>query len=507
MRLFALPATLLLLLLPAPAQAAPNQESTFQDDPQLVYGTPSQQDDALDRLAGLGADRLRITVFWKLVAPDDEKRRKPSGFDPADPASYPPGTWDRYQRLIDGARARGMDVNFNLTAPAPLWATGRPPESRPDLAETWLPDPVEFGRFVRAVALRFPQVNYWSIYNEPNQAGWLTPQWLPDPRNRKRHVEVAPHVYRALLDQAWTALQETGHGKDTILIGETAPKGLLQRRGVSRSIDAQIFIKALYCLDSRLQPFRGSSAEVRGCPRDQRRFVAQHPALFSATGYAHHPYELTFAPDRKPFYRSRWVTTANLSDLSRLLRRIRQRYAQKTKPATPIYLTEFGYQTNPPDRFGVSRLRQAEYLNHAEYLTFRNPNVRTLAQFLLVDDGEPVSRTFQSGLLDARGAKKPAFRAYMVPIFLPRDRIRRGKRLSIWGLVRAAPNGTRPRARVDVRYRGQKKWRRVRGVRARGSRGEVRTSIRVRRSGHVRLAWRAPGGTLRTSRSARFTVR
>jgi hypothetical protein len=497
----------LLLLAPAPAAlAAPGQESMFQDDPRLVYGTPAQQDEALDRMAGLGADRLRITVFWKLVAPDAESSTRPAGFDAANPAAYPPGTWDRYQRLVDGARARGMDVNFNLTAPGPHWATGTPPSDRPDLDETWAPNPGEFGAFVTAVARRFPQVDFWSIYNEPNQAGWLTPQWVADPRDGDRFIEFAPHLYRELVRQAWNALQATGQGGDTILIGETAPKGLLETKGITRSIDALRFIRAVYCLDDRLQPFRGTSAEVRSCPADPGRFAAEHPGLFQATGFAHHPYELTFAPNRPPAYRSRWVTTGNLGDLSRTLRRIRQRYGQPSRPATPIYLTEFGYQTNPPDRFGVSRTVQAAYLNHAEYLTRKNPNVRTLAQFLLVDDGEPVSRTFQSGLLDIKGAKKPAFRAYMLPVHLPRPSVRRGQRLRVWGLVRVAPRGRAARARIEVRDRGSERWRRVRGVRTATTR-ELETTIAVRRSGHVRIAYRAPGGTLRVSRSAPFTVR
>ena len=51
---------------------------------------------------------------------------------------------------------------------------------------------------------------------------------------------------------------------------------------------------------------------------------------------------------------------------------LRQAAKQRRIPraaANRIYLTEFGYQTNPPDdNFGVSWARQAEYLNLADYI-------------------------------------------------------------------------------------------------------------------------------------------
>jgi hypothetical protein len=100
------------------------------------------------------------------------------------------------------------------------------------------------------------------------------------------------------MDQMYAALQATGHGKDTILIGETAPKGQERVTGPTRAIKPGRFIRQLYCLDDNLQFLQGTSAELRGCPvTDQAaKMIAEHPALFRATGYAHHPYELTFAP-------------------------------------------------------------------------------------------------------------------------------------------------------------------------------------------------------------------
>ena len=142
---------------------------------------------------------------------------------------------------------------------APLWATGSP--DRSDIEATYNPSASEFGAFVTAVAKRYsgqytpppppsggggsnggggglpsppcppacpkarasqasgalPRVDYWSIWNEPNHPGWLTPQWMHDDSGWH---EAAPRIYRGLADAAWSALQGTGHGSDTILVGE-----------------------------------------------------------------------------------------------------------------------------------------------------------------------------------------------------------------------------------------------------------------------------------------------
>jgi hypothetical protein len=496
-------AALAVFVTPAAAPASPLQESTFQDDALLVNGTAAQQARTLDTLRALGADRVRVTLQWRLVAPAAGEARKPDGFDSADPAAYPPGAWDRYDRLVGLAEERNLGVNLDVTAPAPNWATGTAP-GRPEIDATFDPSAAEFGAFVRAAAVRYPGVHYWSIWNEPNDAAWLTPQWLHDPRDPTRWVATAPQVYRRLVDAAWTALQETGHAHDTILVGETAPKGALDARGLTRSIDAQRFIRELYCVDDNLQFYKGTSADVRACPTTDQAasFVAAHPALFTASGWAHHPYELTRAPDRPPTHRDAWVTLANLKDLSRLLRHIRARYQQSTTEAVALYLTQFGYQTKPPDPLGVSFARQAEYLDQSEYVAWHNGSVRTLAQFLLVDSGPPYATTFQSGLRTRKGERKPAYDSYALPVWLPTPTVRKGGAIDVWGLVRAAPEGRHVPVSIQVRAGPGHPWQRVATRTTTGIRGYLSASVHVRASGELRLAWNG-----HHSRVAPFRVR
>jgi hypothetical protein len=245
-------------------------------------------------------------------------------------------------------------------------------------------------------------------------------------------------------------------------------------------------------------------------------FVAQNPALFHATGFAHHPYDMLSPPARKAAPPD-WVTMANLGDLSRELRRIYLRYGQKTQTSrgVPLYLTEYGYQTSP-DPIHVSFSQQAAFINQAEYIASRNPNVRTLSQFLLVDDAPDPAfsvktqsrlawRTFQTGLTLQTGKRKPAYRAYMTPLFLKTPRVRRGTPVRLFGMLRSADASTRPRVSLQWRASGRSRWRTRRTLRVSGPRHYFNTKMSVRSSGFIRLRW-VNGRKAIASRAARVTV-
>jgi hypothetical protein len=306
-------------------------------------------------------------------------------------------------------------------------------------------------------------------------------------------VPTSPKLYRRLADRMWASLQATGHGSDTILLGATAPKGSFDV-GISRPMNPRLFVRELYCVDRNNQAYRGKAATVRGCPASDpvNRLPKAHPVLFGATGFSHHPYELTFAPSTRPDRRSGYFTMANLGDLSHTLRYAYLRYKQHVpRHGVPLYLTEYGYQTNPPDRrSGISLSRQASYLAQAEYLAWRNPAVRTHAQYLLYDNGAPVDHTFQTGLLFANGRAKPSFQGYRMPLWLPKRTVARGgSTLPVWGLVRAAANGTAPEVRIQFRRNGTKGYKTLATRKASAARGYVYTHVRIPGPGRVRLNW------------------
>jgi hypothetical protein len=445
----------LALLAPARAHGAEFMLSVIQDDNQLVYGSAAQREHSLDVMQALGVDAVRATVLWDALAPRRRPRRA------ASPRSYRASQWDRYDDLVRSASRRGIHVYFSVTAPGPKWGH----EKSPDVANrrTWKPKAREFGKFVQAVGRRYsgayrdenqdrqalPRVTWWGLFNEPNQGGWLTPQAQ---RTKRGALPTSPILYRELLVESAAALLRTGHADDLVLWGETAPLGV-SPSGDRRPLRPALFLRELFCLDRRLRRYRGAQAKLRRCERVKRLGVLER---FPRLAFGHHPYTKTLPPtmnDRHPDS----ISMANLRKLPDLLDRI----AAKTGlvPAgQPILLTEFGYETNPPDPFnGVSEQKQAEYINQGDYIAYRSPRVFATTQFLLFDvppqkqfrrNSREYWFTYQSGLFDITGRPKQAAYAYMLPFEARRAP---GDTFLFWGQVRFTPNGGNQTVYLQVR--------------------------------------------------------
>lgn len=450
---------------PAAAPAADYMLSVMQDDNQLVYGTGSARENALTYMERLGVDAIRVTVLWDAVAP---RRRIRNG---KDPAAYPAAVWDRYDELVKSARRRGIAVYFNVTAPGPPWAHAR---SR-DRANrrTWKPKAAEFGKFMRALGKRYsgaypdengdrahlPRVSWWGIFNEPNQGGWLTPQAQ---RSSVGVIPTSPILYRELLAAGASALVSSGHGDDLVLIGETAPLGEAPESD-RRPLRPALFLRELFCLDRRLRPYRGRQAVARSCDRVSRlAILSRLPRL----AYGHHPYTKNLPPNRRDRHRDS-LTMANLKKLPALLDRIAARTGLFS-PGIGILLTEFGYETNPPDPFnGIGEAEQAAYINVADYMAYRSPRVFATTQFQLFDvppqdqfprDSRQYWFTYQSGLFGHDGRPKPAADAYVMPFEARRAG---GANTLFWGQVRFTPNGAPQTIHLQMKPTGSGEWQTV----------------------------------------------
>jgi hypothetical protein len=507
----------MLLVLPAGnALASGTQEASFQDN-RLLLSDPAHLDKTLQTLKLLGVDRLVIGVNWNAIAPGG--RRKPSHFDGANPGAYAAGGWARYDRIAAAAPGYGIQVNFDVTGGVPTWALG-PNVPSASVATTWRPSAREFGAFVHAVGQRYsgryipkhasaplPAVTYWTVWSEPNVgASGLAPQSV-------NGLEVGPSLYRGLLDAAWSSLLATGHrpSNNTILAGQLASTGHADP-GIRLGMQPLRFLRALYCVDNNYRPLRGRAATLRGCPSTasaSRRFQRDHPALFQATGWGHHPYHLTEAPN-VPSSRAfpDWVTFGDLPKLERALDRVQSAYGSHRR--LPLYLTEYGFDTKPPQPVNaVSPTVQATYLNEAEYMAWRDPRVRTLSQYLLQDvplrGAGDVFSAFAAGLIFSNGTKKPSFYAYRLPLWMPHATGRRGQSLEVWGDVRPAKHFplTAARARkakttgaVQIQFeRGSRgPFTTLKSLVVNNAEGYFDVGVKFPSSGTVRLAWTYPNG-------------
>jgi hypothetical protein len=433
--------------LAAPAHASSNQESIFQDDATLFGDDTSKRDQALDEMQALGVDTVRANVLWNRIAPDATSSTKPAGFDASDPGAYPAGNWARLDGVVEGVQSRGMQVLLTPTGPGPGWAS----ECSGDYTARRIckPSPQEFGAFVTAIARRYPSVRRWSVWNEPNQGGWLTPQYEI---TSKGATPAAPHRYRKLVQAATAGLANAGHSGDQVLLGETAPIGRTSGSLATRSMPAVDFWRELMCLDSKGRKLTGSNASVRDCTS---------PGRMDVTGIAHHPYTKGAGKSPSDAGGSRDITLASIGRL--YLWADRGARAGRVPRGLPVYNTEFGFQTNPPDKtVGVSQSAQAQYLNQADYMSWRDGRLRSFAQYELFDEHD--TGAFQTGLRFEDGRAKSGLDAYRLPVWA----FKRSGYNYVWGMVRPARGGSQA-ATVEYYDASSRKWRRVRTVTVSGS--------------------------------------
>lgn len=469
---------LLALAFAVPAQAAVDQRSVFMDDDLLLYSGDETAERTLTEIKDLGGDQVRLSVVWRALAP--RKRGQP----------VDPDVYDKFDHVLRVADRLGLEVLFNVTGPPPGWAVGR--HKGKFVSKVYRPNSKAFGAFVETLGRRYdgtvtdedqgggrlPRVTAWSLWNEPNQGAFLQPQWV---RRGKSWSPASPVLYRRLATAGIAGLKASGHAQDTILVGETAPLGS-KRRGRTRAMSPGVFVARLFCLQ----------------PRTLRRASGKCPRM-DATGFAHHPYSVTAPPTRSRPNRDE-IVLADRRRLYRILDRASPR-------GLPVWSTEYGYQTNPPDRYrGVSPGLQARWLAKAERITREDPRIAAHAQFLLHDD-EPRTEvggrarwiTYQTGLRFLDGEPKPALEAWRLPLVAP-DVVAAGVPLELWGLVRPAPAGQPTSVRLQVRPGGSDEFEDVGDPVSVDGTGVFTVKVDPPRTGTWRFTWAPESGSAAPSR-------
>jgi hypothetical protein len=372
--------SLVLVVLAAATVAATAQASRFMrvgvyDEAQTLYGPV---DKTFAMFKQLHVQEVRLNLYWGGrygVA----KSRPKNATNPADPAY----DWTLYDRTVNFAAQDGVHVLFSIYG-TPAWANGG---RGPNVAPTRATDLRNFafaaarrygGRYLGLDGRVLPAVREWLAWNEPNNPLFLAPQY----RKTAKGFTVQSAVdYAKICNAVYNGVHATLAPAERVGCGVTAPRGNNNPNSARPSVSPLAFLRA-----------------------------AKKAGLKTFDAWAHHPYYAgpNDQPTTKPVTAKGAPTTAvTLGNINDLIHEVTRLYGNKR-----IWITEYGYQTNPPDRlFGVSWAKQAAFLTQAFALARKSPRIDMMLWFLLKD--EPSVAGWQSGLLTISGKRKPAYNAFL----------------------------------------------------------------------------------------------
>lgn len=369
-------------------------------------GDASTRATALARTKSVNGTIVRLGATWAGIAPTQPKL----AVDPNDPAYR----WAGLDAAVQDAVAAGLTpmITFNS---APTWAEG---PKRPKSAGqgTWRPRISSFRNFMIAAAQRYsgdtpgiPRVRYWQVWNEPNLATYLTPQYV---KKRGRWAMASPGIFRALVNAGYAAVHSV-HKDNFLITAGTAPYGDLAPGG--RRIAPVNFLRAVLAKRTYLDAI------------------------------SHHPYGVG-----SPYRHALNGADVAVPDIGKLRRVLRAAEKKKTVYRNrQIWVTEMSWDSKPPDPDGVSERTQADWLQEGFNVLWKQ-GVSTITWFQVTDQPGPnYPASNQSGVFFVNGKEKLSATAFRFPFIAPRDR---SGRAQLWGRATAA-------GRVVVeRFRGNK-WR------------------------------------------------
>ena len=345
------------------------------DEAQTLYG-PVPKTFALFKQ--LHVQEVRLNLYWGGTY-GVARTRPRNATNPNDPAY----NWFLYDRTVNYAAQAGVHVLFSVYG-TPSWANGG---KGMNVAPTRA---VDLRNFALAAARRYggawpgsdgrilPAVKEWLAWNEPNNPLFLTPQYK---KTSTGWVIQSAADYARICNAVYSGIHASLNAGERVACGGTAPRGNNDPSSMRPSISPLAFLRA-----------------------------AKKDGLKTFDAWAHHPYYAgpTDQPTTKPVTaKGAPATAVTLGNIGDLITLVTQLYGNKR-----IWITEYGYQTNPPDPlFGVSWAKQALYLKEAFAIARKNPRIDMMLWFLLKD--EPNLAGWQSGLITYGGRKKPSFNAFM----------------------------------------------------------------------------------------------
>jgi hypothetical protein len=437
LRRAALLALLVALAVAAPASAAdplrPLQTAIV--DPDAFSGPDADLE--LGRAADAGASVIKVPLFWDSVAPST----RPAGFAPRDPHD-PAYDWSATDRELRLVRSHGLTPLVYVTS-APGWAI------HPLKDGFARPDPAQLGAFALAAVKRYsgassglPRVRYWEAWNEPNK--------IPGPAYKAS----AGSWYRAIVN----AFARSVHSQpgNLVVAGGLAPFG-------SDTVVAPLtFMRSLLCLEP-------------ACT-DRVHFDIWSTDPYTAGGPTHHAYN----PND--------VSIGDLPDMKAVLdQAVREGRVVSASPVR-FWVTEFSWDTDPPDPAGVPAKLEGRWVAEALYRMWSDGV--SLVTWFTIRDRPLVVSPYQSGLYfagssPARDRAKPALTAFRFPFVA----FANDGRISVWGRTPTSDAGA-----VEVQQRVGSGWRTVATLDANAA-GVFSADLRTGRKGSLRAVVPSTGAT------------
>jgi hypothetical protein len=424
----------------------------------VSYVLPSEEPVvALEHVKQAGAQLAQAPVRWSEVAPKDS----PAAWQPDNPAD-PNYDWDRTDRWVQAAVAAGLIPVLQIRS-APTWVQRCAP-AQIDTGAPCNPDPAALAAFATAAARRYsgqfgglPRVKYWQGLNEPNLSLFFTPQY-------EGAKPASPILYRALINAFYAAIKGVDQSNLVIAagLGPIAVPGL--------TIGPLRFTRLLLCMTAGKHP-RATKGDCEG---------GAHFDIFDM-----HPFTTG-----GPFHEGgpNEVELGDLPELTRLLAAAdRAGRIHGAFPETPLWITEFSWDSNPPDPGGLPMKtldRWAAEAMHNAWIA----GVHTFFWFSLRDSpvgSAPYGQTLQSGLYFrgptvAQDKPKGVLDVFRFPFVAYPG----AKGLSFWGRTSSSGPG-----KVVIQALRHGRWRSVFATRANKAgifRGRAPTSYGRNKQGKIR---------------------
>jgi hypothetical protein len=338
-------------------------------DDTMTLGLP---DTGFPLIQALRAQVVRITLWWGgSLGVATRRPAKPT--NPADPAY----NWFVFDRAVQDAAKHNVKVLFDINF-TPSWANKhRAPRYAPtnfnDLKNFAIAAATRYsGSYKLADGTVLPAVHLWLAWNEPNNPVFLAPQYR---KVHKRWIIQSAYSYVRICNAIYNGVHAVQHKAAKVGCGATDPFGNNQPRSRRPSVSPLAFLRAV---------------------------KKYHLQRFDA--WAHHPY--ASRPSEKPTTKPKSKTAVILGNLGDLTKELSRLYGPRR-----IWITEYGYQTRPPDRtFGVSWKTQAKYLAQAFAIARKNKRVDMMIWYLIRDESRLSG--WQSGLETIGNKKKPSYTAF-----------------------------------------------------------------------------------------------